>query len=293
MTTLPDHSQPDIWKQLLQPGKHHLRLNRVPAARGISWFQEALRTFFSQPITMFALTGACVMVWMASSLVPHIGSGLALMLVPAITLGYLLAAMATRAGFRAQLPLLFMPIVFGFRHEKALLRALLIIGSLYALGNLLVLHLLENATHESMQALQNMQQSGKTTVQDMVEFNRQHPHLGRATALAMLCNTAISILLLHVPALCFWGKLNPLKAIVFNFLGIVRNWSAYMLCGIAVGCAALMCMMLTVIVTPLLMVPLFFILTGAGMCMTAHAFVDTFCTQERTTPVTPQHTAAD
>lgn len=291
MTTLPDHSQPDIWRQLLQPGKRHLQLNRVPASRGVSWFQEALRTFFSQPISMFALTGTCIMVWMVSSLVPYIGSGLALMLVPAVTLGYLLAAMATRAGFRAQLPLLFMPIALGFRHEKPLLRALLIIGTLYALGNLLVLHLLEQATHESMQALQDMQQNGKTTVQDMVEFNRQHPHLGRATIFAMLCNTAVSVLLLHVPALCFWGKLNPIKAIVFNSLGIMRNWSAYMLCGIAAGCAGLMCMMLTVIITPLLMVPLFFILTGTGMCMTAHAFVDTFCTQEPVTPAMPDSTA--
>lgn len=282
MSALPDHNQPDIWRQLLQPGKHHLRLNRVPAGRGIGWFQDALRTFFLQPLSMSALSSTCILIWMACSLIPHIGTGLGLLLVPGITLGYLLAAMAARAGFRAQLPLLFLPFVFGFRHEKPLLRALLITGALYALGNLLVLHLLEYTTREGMQTLHDMQQSGKTSMQDMVAFSQKHPELGRAGALAMLFNTLIAVLLLHVPALCFWGKLNPFKAIVFNLMGIARNWLACALCGMALGCATLMCMMLTVTVTPLLLIPLLFILSGVGMCATAHAFVDTFCTQDAT-----------
>lgn len=288
MSPLPDHNQPDIWQHLLQPSKHPLHLNHVPAGRGIGWFQDALRTFFRQPFAMFALTSTCILTWMLCALIPHIGTGLGLMLVPGITLGYLLAAMAVRAGFRAQLPLLFLPFVFGFRHEKPLLRALLIIGVLYALGNLLVLYLLENSTRESMQILHDMQQSGQTSVQDMMAFHQSHPEVARASALAMLCNTLITVMLLHVPALCFWGKLNPFKATVFNLMGIARNLPAYMLCGAALGCATLLCTMLTVIITPLLMIPLLFALTGVSMCSTAHAFVDTFCT-----PVTrPTNTAA-
>lgn len=280
MNTLPDHSQTDFWRKLLDPGKHSLHLNTVPAERGFAWFKLGLHTFFKQPMAMFALAGMYLMTYLVCGLIPHIGVAFGLMLIPGLTLGYLLAAAAVRADLRVKMPLLFLPYIFSFKHEKPLLRALVVVGAIYALGNLAVIQVIESATRESMEALKALQENNKLTVQDMVTFSQKHPELGKMTLIGLVCNMLISLLLLHVPALCYWGKLNPFKAIFFNIMGIGKNWLTYTLYSIAFATASMCAMVLATLLMPLLVIPLAFVSLGVGMCATAHAFVDTFCTQE-------------
>ncbi len=64
-----------------------MKLNVVPAKTGTLWVRQGIRAFWKQPL---ALTGLFFM-FMASmsilSIVPVLGSFLALMLLPAATLG--------------------------------------------------------------------------------------------------------------------------------------------------------------------------------------------------------------
>ena len=68
-----------------------MKLNLIPARAGVTWVQQGVRTFAAQPMVFFSL----FMLFMAAvafvSLVPVIGGVLGLMLIPAMTLGLMVA----------------------------------------------------------------------------------------------------------------------------------------------------------------------------------------------------------
>ena len=114
-----------------------MKLHIVPARQGILWVKLGMRTFFRQPLALTGLFFIFMAVMSVISMVPVIGNVLALALLPGATLGLMVA---TQEALKGQFP---MPSVLlaGFRAGREQLRAMLILGALYALGFLGVLGL--------------------------------------------------------------------------------------------------------------------------------------------------------
>jgi uncharacterized membrane protein len=77
-----------------------MKLNIVPARTGIQWVKLGIQTFFRQPLALSGLFFMFMAVMSIASMVPLIGSALALALLPAATLGLMAATQeATRGKF--------------------------------------------------------------------------------------------------------------------------------------------------------------------------------------------------
>ena len=106
-----------------------MKLNVVPAKTGTLWVRQGIRAFWKQPL---ALTGLFFM-FMASmsilSIVPVLGSFLALMLLPAATLGLMAATREVELG---KFPMPFI-LAAGFRTGADGKRNMVVLGLIYAL----------------------------------------------------------------------------------------------------------------------------------------------------------------
>ena len=107
-----------------------MKLNIVPARTGIQWVKSGVVTFFKQPLAMAGLFFMFLASITILSIVPVIGSLLALCLLPAATLGLIAA---TEIAVNGKFP---MPSVMltAFRAGKPRAMAMWVLGGLYAAG---------------------------------------------------------------------------------------------------------------------------------------------------------------
>ena len=199
-----------------------MKLKIVPARTGILWVKLGIKTFFKQPL---ALAGMFFM-FMASmsilSILPYIGSALALALLPAATLGLMAA---TQEAARGKFP---MPsiLITAFRAGQKQLRAMLVLGAIYALGFLLVM------------ALSALIDGGKFAGLYLVGGSMSRelvmaPDFQLAMWFSMALYLPLSMLFWHAPALVHWHGLPPLKALFFSLVACVRNFWAFSVFGLA------------------------------------------------------------
>jgi hypothetical protein len=192
-----------------------MRLNIVPASTGVAWFRAGLRTFWRQPLALAGLFFMFITLISLVSLIPWVGSVLALALLPATTLGLMAA---TREAAQGKFP---MPsiLISAFRAGRQQARAMALLGGVYAAGFLLVL--------------------GVSTLADGGEFARLYllggqltPELVQSAAfqnamwLAMGLYLPFSMLFWHAPALVHWHGIAPAKSLFFSAVACARNFGA-------------------------------------------------------------------
>ena len=107
-----------------------MKLNIVPWRAGIVWVKLGIRTFFKQPLALAGLFFMFMAVMTLASQLPYLGFALAMALLPAATLGLMVA---TREAADGRFP---MPLVLlaAFRAGRQQARAMLLLGVLYTLG---------------------------------------------------------------------------------------------------------------------------------------------------------------
>jgi hypothetical protein len=193
-----------------------MKLNIVPARTGVQWFKLGVRTFFKQPLALSGLFFMFMAVMSVLTLVPLIGNVLALALLPAATLGLMAA---TEEAAKGKFP---MPTVLlsAFRAGQQQLRAMLILGLLYAVGFLLVLGI--SATVDGGKFARLYLLGGSLTPETLME-----PDFETAVLLAMSLYVPLSLLFWHAPALVYWHGVAPVKSLFFSMVACMRNFGAF------------------------------------------------------------------
>lgn len=193
-----------------------MRLNIVPARAGVQWFKSGVRTFLKQPLALSGLFFMFMALMSVLTLVPWLGNVLALALLPGATLGLMAATEETTKG---KFP---MPTVLlsAFKAGRQQLRAMLILGLLYALGFLLVLGI--SATVDGGKFAHLYLMGGVMTPETILE-----PDFEMAVLLAMALYIPLSLLFWHAPALVHWHGIPPLKSLFFSMVACVRNFWAF------------------------------------------------------------------
>jgi hypothetical protein len=192
-----------------------MRLNIVPAKTGIQWFKKGVRTFFKQPLALAGLFFMFMAAMSVFSMVPLLGNVLALAILPGATLGLMAA---TREAADSKFP---MPKVLfsGFSAGKQQLKAMLMLGLIYAVGFILVLGISATVDGGSFARLYLF--SGTMTA-DMLDDSFQ-----TAVILAMALYIPMSMLFWHAPALVHWHGVPPLKSLFFSMVACLRNFWAF------------------------------------------------------------------
>ena len=194
-----------------------MKLNIVPARAGLQWVKLGLFTFARQPL---ALAGLFFMYMTAAtllSLLPFVGLVLALAIVPAATLGLMAA---TQEALKGRFP---MPtvLVSAFRAGRQRLRAMMVLGLLYAAACMAVMAVVSAlievppgqapASAEAMMA----------------------PRFQLSLLVGALLYLPVSLLFWHAPALVHWHGISPVKSLFFSLVACLRNAKALLVFGLA------------------------------------------------------------
>jgi hypothetical protein len=198
-----------------------MKLNIVPARTGVTWAKMGIRTFFKQPLALSGLFFMFMALLSIASVLPFVGSALALALLPAATLGLMAA---TKEATRGKFP---MPsiLISAFRAGQQRKRAMLVLGALYAGGVLILMGL--TALIDGGQLARLYLLGGAITEEMVGQGNFQ-----LAIWVAMPLYLLLSLLFWHAPALVHWHGVSPVKSLFFSLMACYKNFGAIMVFGL-------------------------------------------------------------
>ena len=193
-----------------------MKLQIVPAKQGLVWVKQGIRTFWRQPL---AFTGLffLFMAWVSVlSMVPFIGAALALLVLPAATLGLMVATEQAASG---KFP---MPTVMlvAFRAGQQRLKAMLLLGVLYALSFLAVMALSALVDGGGFAKVYLANAPITPEVVNDADFQA-------AMWLTTILYIPLSMLFWHAPALVHWHGVPPAKSLFFSAIACWRNFGAF------------------------------------------------------------------
>jgi hypothetical protein len=210
-----------------------MKLQIVPAKQGLVWVKQGIRTFWRQPL---AFTGLffLFMAWVSVlSMVPFIGAALALLVLPAATLGLMVATEQAASG---KFP---MPTVMlvAFRAGQQRLKAMLLLGVLYALSFLAVMAISALVDGGGFAKVYLANAPITPEVVNDTDFQT-------AMWLTTIMYVPLSMLFWHAPALVHWHGVPPVKSLFFSAIACWRNLGAFAVyllawAGVFVACAVL------------------------------------------------------
>ncbi|MBS0316257.1 MAG: hypothetical protein JSR49_03930 [Proteobacteria bacterium] len=198
-----------------------MKLNIVPARAGFEWFRLGVRTFFRQPLALAGLFFMYIAVMSVATLIPFVGGALALALLPAATLGLMAATREASSG-RFPMPTI---LVTAFRADRERLRAMLVLGALYAVGFFVVMGV--SALFDGGQ-FARLYLLGEPTSTDVM----LSPDFQLAMWAAMALYLPLSLLFWHAPALVHWYGVPPVKSLFFSIVACLRNFWAFTVYGL-------------------------------------------------------------
>ncbi len=195
-----------------------MKLNIVPARAGFDWARAGVRTFWRQPLALAGLFFMFISLVSVASLIPYVGSVLALVLLPAATLG-LMAATREAAQGRFPMPSI---LVIALRAGRPQAQAMLLLGAMYATGFLLVLG--ASAMIDGG-AFARMYLVGGALTPELL----QSAAFQNAMWVALALYLPFSMMFWHAPALVHWHAVAPGKSVFFSFVACTRNFGAFAL----------------------------------------------------------------
>ena len=195
-----------------------MKLQIVPAKQGLLWVKQGIRTFWRQPL---AFTGLffLFMAWVSLlSMVPFIGAALALLVLPAATLGLMVATEQAASG---KFP---MPTVMlvAFRAGQQRLKAMMVLGGLYALSFLAVMAISALVDGGGFAKVYLANAPITPEVVNDTDFQT-------AMWLTTIMYVPLSMLFWHAPALVHWHGVPPVKSLFFSAIACWRNLGAFAL----------------------------------------------------------------
>lgn len=190
-----------------------MKLQILPARKGAQWVKLGIKTFFRQPLALSGLFFMFMAMMSILSMVPLLGNVLALMLLPGITLGLMAATQEAGKG-NFPMPLL---LLSAFRAGKKELRAMLVLGAIYAAGFLLVLGL--SALADGGKFARMYLVGGNVTAELL-----QSADFELAVLITMVLYMPLSLMFWHAPALVHWHGVSPVKSLFFSLVACLRNF---------------------------------------------------------------------
>ena len=199
-----------------------MKLNIVPAHSGVIWVKAGIGVFWRQPMAMAALFFMTMAAMSLASMVPLVGTPLALALLPSATLAMMVASAEAIQG-RFPTPKV---LLVAFRTGQQRLVHMLQLGALYAAGFMAVMGI--SALFDGGQFAQVYLGGAPITRKIAVSRDVQ-----RAMWVAMLLDLPMSLLFWHAPGLVHWHGVTPVKSLFFSIVACGRNFGAFVVYGLA------------------------------------------------------------
>ncbi len=211
-----------------------MKLHLVPARTGAEWVRLGLKTFWRQPLAFVSLFFLLMALISTVSLLPLVGSVLAPILLPFLTLGLMVATSVAyednpaRLGTAGDLQrpagsAMFVAVLEAMRAEWRPLVKLGVISAVYFAVAVLLTSVIDGG---QLARAYLLDQAPTPEVMASSDFQLARMFL-------MCLNLPLSLAMWHAPALVHWHRVEPVKSIFFSIVALFRNFGAYALFGLA------------------------------------------------------------
>ena len=199
-----------------------MRLKSAPARQGALWVRQGLRAFFTRPMAYTTLFAAFMFIVFVLALVPLIGPVLGVMLLPLVTLAFMLA---TRVVVTGGLPT---PTVFiePLKADRPRVISLIWLGALYAGATFATLWISGIVDGGALAALMDAM-PGAQTSPDAMAAKLDAPGLFAGLLLRFGLTGLLSVPFWHAPALVYWDGQRCAQALFSSTLACWRNRGAF------------------------------------------------------------------
>ena len=199
-----------------------LSLVHAPPPRGAYWVRDAFRVFWRRPMGFTGLFLAFLFVALVIQFVPLVGPLLQMMMVPLLSLGFMVATRGLPSGTPPS-PVQFVEPLRGEpRRRQALLTLCVLYGALAAL----LLWTCDAIAGGKLAELQVALGSGKATRAE-VDALMADPDVFLGTVFGLVAVAALSVPFWHAPALVHWGGQGAGQALFSSTLAVWRNKGAF------------------------------------------------------------------
>jgi hypothetical protein len=198
-----------------------MKLNIVPASRGAQWVKLGIQTFFRQPLALTGLFFIFLAVMSLLNVLPVVGSALAFVLMPGVTLGLMAAAREASDG-KFPMPTI---LVTAFRAGAQQRRHMLVLGALYTVCIVLIVCATPLVDGGGFAKLMLLGQAPSAEARQEMDFQL-------AMLFASGLNMPLTLLFCHASALIHWHGVPPVKSLFFSVAAIAGNFRAFVVYGL-------------------------------------------------------------
>ena len=188
-------------------------MNIVPATNGLQWLRIGWTLFMRNPLMWILALSAQWLIVAVLGQIPVIGLVLAILIMPAFSVGFMSMGAAAEGGRPLEPGLLFA----GFRQAPGPLLAL---GGAYLIAGALTLLIARLTSDVSL----------VTTPEGQAVFTGLE---GGGLLVPAIFFTLAQMAFFFAPPLTAWQRMAPPKALFFSFFACLRNWRAFLLYSLA------------------------------------------------------------
>lgn len=205
-----------------------MNLQTVPARRGTAWVRQGFMAFTRQPLAFGGLFATFMFAVFASTLLPLVGSALLLLLLPLVSLGFMVA---TRNALEGGIPL---PSAFWqpLRAPRSQRLALLQLSLLYAVATATIMWLSDLFDGGALDALMMVLSGGEKVAPEVVNERLSDPNLRTGLLFRFGLAGLLSVPFWHAPALVHWDGHGAAKALFSSTVAVWRNKGAFLVYGL-------------------------------------------------------------
>ena len=201
-----------------------LQLKPVPPASGPRWVRDAFRIFAKRPLAFTSMFVTFLFAAIVVSLVPLLGGLLQMMLLPLLSLGFMVGTQSALMDGPVGPGQFIQPLKTDATRRRALLW--LCVG--YGVGALLILLLCQSVSDDALGRWQVLVSKQGTTSEELQAFVSE-PGVRTAVLLGAVLGTLLSVPFWHAPALVHWGAQGAGQALFSSCLALWRSKAAMLL----------------------------------------------------------------
>lgn len=205
-----------------------LLLKSVAPARGYRWLADAFRLYARRPLAFTMMFSTFLFAALVIGLVPLLGGVLQMMLVPLLSLGFMVASQSALLDGPVRASQFIEPL----RGAPKQRRALLALCAAYGVSAIAILVLCDIVSNGALQRLQLLMIAGTATP---AEFSTAllDPGVTTAALVGLVLGTLLSVPFWHAPALVYWGAQGVGQALFSSTLALWRSKGAFFCYGLA------------------------------------------------------------
>jgi hypothetical protein len=200
-----------------------LLLKSVEPARGTRWVGDAFRLFKRRPLPFALMFMAFLFAAVLASIVPVLGGVLQMMMLPLLSLGFMVASQSALLDGPVSARQFIEPLQGDPQRRQSLL--VLCLG--YGVCAALILLLCDAVSNSALLRLQELMARSDST-QAEVQALLNEPGVSTAALLGIVLGTALSVPYWHAPALVHWGGQRVAQALFSSALAVWRSKGAFL-----------------------------------------------------------------